>query len=210
MVCRTVTPANADCVATASASCDAPIQTNNAINIRIGWNRNRPTVPIRNATPFPIPAATRVAQTRSRFQESNARSTRPPSIGNAGIRLKSTRKRFATINAKGAGAESSWASNWPLGSAESRHQTNAPTAITTFTRGPATAINSSCRGVSPVDSIRASPPMGSSVTSRVRIPNRLAISTWPNSWRRTQPKIVNWNSTLPSIPCHVPDEDQPR
>ena len=43
-------------------------------------------------------------------------------------------------------------------------------AMTTFTAGPASATMISCRGFSGMRSSRASPPIGSSVMSGVRMP----------------------------------------
>jgi len=43
-------------------------------------------------------------------------------------------------------------------------------AMTTLTAGPAAATHSSCSGSSGIRSSRATPPMGSRVISRVRIP----------------------------------------
>ena len=48
--------------------------------------------------------------------------------------------------------------------------TTSTSAITTFTSGPAMAMTNSSRGSSEIRSSRASPPIGSSVTSGVAIP----------------------------------------
>src|SRR5215216_3977223 len=82
---------------TAPASCDAPIQTKKAMKSRNGL-LNKPMKPRTNAKPCPIVAATCVARTKSIRMASNARSTRPPSIGNAGIRLNKTSQMLTIIN----------------------------------------------------------------------------------------------------------------
>src|SRR3981189_728665 len=63
------------------------------MKIRIGLP-NRPMKPSPNATHWPIIAAISVARTKPSRAERNARRMRPPSIGKAGIRLKSARNRF--------------------------------------------------------------------------------------------------------------------
>ena len=66
--------------------------------------------------------------------------------------------------------------------------------MATVTAGPASAIRSSCLGSSGIRSSRATPPMGSRMTSGVRTPNRRAIVMCPNSWSRMQRKKATKNS----------------
>ena len=51
-----------------------------------------------------------------------------------------------------------------------QHHRPAPAAITRFTAGPASATTISCAGFSGMRSSEATPPIGSSVTSGVRMP----------------------------------------
>ena len=66
--------------------------------------------------------------------------------------------------------------------------------IASVTAGPARAISSSCLGSSGMRSSRATPPIGSRITSGVRTPKRRAIRMWPNSWSRMQKKKQTKNS----------------
>ena len=101
---------------------------------------------------------------------SSERSTRPPSIGNAGSRLNSTRNTFTA---------SKRSANEPVVVLMEPSAVHEPVsvihaakmaAMTTFTAGPATAIQNSCTGLSGIRSNRARPPMGRSVMSRVPMP----------------------------------------
>jgi hypothetical protein len=47
-------------------------------------------------------------------------------------------------------------------------------------------------------SSRATPPIGSRITSGVRTPKRRAIVMWPNSWSTTQRKKQTKNSVSPT------------
>src|SRR6266536_2245865 len=73
--------------------------------------------------------------------------------------------------------------------------TNKPSAITTFTSGPATAIINSCTGSSGMRSSRATPPIGSNVISGVLIPKAFAANACPNSCSTTQRKSSRTNMT---------------
>ena len=68
--------------------------------------------------------------------------------------------------------------------------------MATFTIGPAIATASSCAGFCGMRGMRATPPMGSKMTSGVSIPKRRAMMIWPNSWRTTQVKMSAMKSTL--------------
>ena len=59
-------------------------------------------------------------------------------------------------------------------------------AMTTLTSGPAIAIRNSSHGFSGMRSSRATPPIGSSVTSGVGTPKARAVKMWPNSCSSTQ------------------------
>ena len=100
----------------------------------------------------PIPAAMRVAVRRSIARASMARSTRPPSIGKAGRRLKSTRTTLVTSNwsrkvtmlMPRAGSTVAATSSSERGRALAASMpAKRPAAITTFTAGPARAMRSS-------------------------------------------------------------------
>ena len=100
----------------------------------------------------------------------SARSTRPPSMGNAGIMLNRARKRLTTVNrSASANLPLSTAANW-VGSAWLPVSTSNTTAIATFTAGPASAISNSWIGSSGMRASRATPPIGSNVTSGVSMP----------------------------------------
>ena len=100
---------------------------------------------------------------------SKARNTRPPSIGKAGIRLNTTRNRFAVASRASSPEYGSCGAMLSAGGRPPRKANRTP-AITTFTAGPARATTSSCFGSSGMRSSRATPPMGSKVTSGVWMP----------------------------------------
>ncbi|MNY72669.1 hypothetical protein D3C86_2112780 [compost metagenome] len=77
------------------------------------------------------------------------------------------------------------------------------TAIATFTSGPAIAIANSCPGSSGMRSSLATPPIGRSVMSGVRMPKYRAAVMWPNSCRTTQTKTARIKIT-PSHAAAVP------
>src|SRR5215813_5689504 len=79
---------------------------------------NRPAKPSAKAKPWPMKAAISVARTKPRRVASSARSTRPPSIGNAGIMLNSARKRFTA--ASRSTSETAELSTAPVAHAELR------------------------------------------------------------------------------------------
>jgi len=62
MALRTGTPASEERISTMAASCEAPIHTKSAMNIRSGLNMS-PTKPKRRAMACPREAAMRVART---------------------------------------------------------------------------------------------------------------------------------------------------
>src|SRR5262245_24513482 len=117
---------------------------------------------------------------------STARSTRPPSMGKAGIILNTARNRLTAASRsiiEAAGFSTAWrltAFTW----APARRIST--TAITTFTSGPAMAIRNSCHGSSGMRSSRATPPIGNSTTSGVVTPKARAVKMWPNSCATTQ------------------------
>ena len=115
----------------------------------------------------PIPAAICVARTGGMFMASTARSTRPPSIGKAGIRLNSTSMTFScsTVNRKPLTPPRPRGCARPSGAGpagQDQYQRQAPAAMTTLTAGPARAIQNSCFGFGRF-SMLATPPMGYSV-----------------------------------------------
>ena len=130
----------------------------------------RPRKPKTKASAWPIRAAMLVACVRGSQIASTARSTRPPSIGKAGIRLKSTRKTFTEASL--AMKLSAGLSRRCRASMSKREFMNkiSTTAMTTFTAGPASATTISCPGFSGMRSSRARPPIGSSVMSGVLMP----------------------------------------
>ena len=72
-------------------------------------------------------------------------------------------------------------------------------AMATFTSGPAMAMKNSSYGSSGMRSRRATPPIGSSVTSGVDTPNARAVKMWPNSWASTHAN----SRTRKTSPCHA-------
>ena len=73
------------------------IQTKSAMKIRKG-SVNRPMSPKKNAMACPTRAAISVARVYSKRVPRIARSTRPPSMGKAGIRLNASSQKFTTIS----------------------------------------------------------------------------------------------------------------
>jgi hypothetical protein len=72
------------------------------MNTSIGLVKN-PIAPNTSARPWPMFAAMTVARGRSMRRARRARRTRPPSIGNAGMRLNTPRVRFAMSNCCASG-----------------------------------------------------------------------------------------------------------
>ena len=153
-------------------------------------------------------AATSVARTWPRRVASRARSTRPPSMGNAGIRLNSARNRLTS--ARRSTSEtlllSTAARLWTSRCA--RIPTISTSAIATFTSGPAMAIRNSSLGFSGMRSSLATPPIGSRITSGVATPKARAVKMWPNSWASTQANSSTTKIRLP-IAASGPPEAQP-
>src|SRR3712207_4339843 len=119
---------------------------NRPITISIGFV-NSPASANRKAAPWPIRAAIRVASAWFMRMARTARSTRPPSIGKAGMRLNTTRKMLAAASrarrpARGFSISVMAAPSKPV---PTRRISTA--AITTFTAGPAGATTSSSPGV---------------------------------------------------------------
>ena len=121
-------------------------------------------------------AAIRVARTSPNRRARSARSTRPPSSGNAGIRLNSSTGAVGDHQAdedrgrSPAGRAAARPGRWPR-----RQRPAGAAGSRSVTAGPASAMTSSCAGSSGIRSRRATPPMGSRMTSGVRTPNRAAI-----------------------------------
>jgi len=100
---------------------------------------------------------------------SSERSTRPPSMGNAGTRLNSSMTRLP--NRRNSGSPCSARANACSGVTPltSRNVASAVARIT-FTPGPASATTSSWVGFSGMRSSCATPPNGSSTILRVAMP----------------------------------------
>ena len=126
---------------------------------------NSPTTPNSSANAWPTPEAIRVARRYGSHIASSARSTRPPSIGNAGIMLNRIIMVFTNIS-RSRRPTSRVAATFTQRTPNSH---NTPT-ITTFTAGPASATTNSSDGLSGMRVRRAMPPIGSSTMSRVVIP----------------------------------------
>ncbi len=75
--------------------------------------------------------------------------------------------------------------------------------MASVTAGPASAISISCLGSRGMRSSCATPPMGSSVMSRVPTPKRRAVSACPSSCATTDAKSRRMNSTPLSAACAV-------
>ena len=152
--------------------------------------------PSPNATAWPIEAATPVARTKPSLVASSARSTRPPSIGNAGIMLNTARNRFTAASRSSIETRVLSTACSALVSTCAPATTISTPAITTLTSGPAIAIRNSWYGSSGMRSSRARPPIGSSVTSGVATPKARATKMWPNSCASTQANSSSRNTLL--------------
>ena len=164
-----------------ASSREAMKSTKRPMKLREKVNVSKPARNNSVARPCPIFAAMRVASTAPRFSVSTARSTRPPSIGKAGRRLKRPRERFgirSTMSGRVA------ASGNPTKSDPAK--SNAPgSASAKLTSGPAMAICISSRGLCTGPATNAMPPMGVSRMSRTSSPLRRATTQWPSSCRVT-------------------------
>src|SRR3972149_1606347 len=114
----------------------------------------------RMAMPCPTVAAIWVARAYGSRRASSARSTRPPSMGNAGSRLKATSTTLTHMSWLTRPPPTRTASESDQRLVVSRSETNRATAITTLTAGPASATHSSWPGSSGIRSRRATPPTG--------------------------------------------------
>ena len=146
----------------------APNQMNAAISIRIGRPCVSPHSPIPSASTWPMRVARSVARTRPILSASKARNARPPSMGKAGNRLNMARNRLAAARSgsRRLGPLSLRLANTAFGPSTAI----ITPAMTTLTSGPASATTNSCPGFSGIWSIRATPPIGSRMTSRVCAP----------------------------------------
>lgn len=130
---------------------------------------NRPRNPRPKASAWPILAAISVARGPPTRIATSACKTRPPSIGKAGIRLKTARKMLAI--ARRPISDRFGLSIW----VSSSGRTEPTIAISTrpiarLTAGPASATTSSWEGSLGSRWRLATPPIGNSVTSGVPMP----------------------------------------
>src|SRR6266404_3344039 len=116
------------------------------------------------------------------------------SLSNTGSKLKRTSKMLMVINCA-MRPPPSIVDVDGLANACAPPATNKPSAITTLTIGPATAMTNSCTGSSGIRSSRATPPMGSNVMSGVLMPKAFAANACPNSCSTTQRKSRRTNIT---------------
>ena len=145
-----------------------------------------------SATPRPACAATRVERSASPVTcQTAARSTRPPSSGRPGSRLKPATRPLdsATIAASRYGSESS--SN--TGSAAS------PTpARISETSGPMTATAYSRAGVCGGSVISVTPARNVTVMLRTGRPKARATTQWPISCSSTETSISTAKAAAPT------------
>ena len=150
--------------------------------------QNSPMKPSTNAKPCPIEAAISVARRRPSFGRQQ-RAQHAPAVHREGRNhVEQGEKQVdrrqpvdrADLRALHRG-EVAPISCW-------RPRTRPAQAMTTLTSGPAIAIRNSSRGFSGMRSSRATPPIGSSVTSGVATPKARAVKMWPNSCASTQRK----------------------
>ena len=151
---------------------------------------NRPPSPKRTAMTCPTAAAALVALKCPMRIESSARSTRPPSMGNAGSMLKTIIARFTPIVFPTRFVVSDVGFNSPLSPINGTVIMSSTVAITTLTAGPARATISSSCGCLGIRSKRATPPMGIRMMSLVCTPKRRAARACPSSCSTTQAKIT--------------------
>ena len=151
-------------------------------------------------TAWPDIEAIRVARSRLPvvFQMAE-RSSRPPSSGKPGTRLKTAssrlvQARYPSVPASGADSTS-----------RPRLETipNSP-ARSALVIGPTSAIRNSSPGPRESTLARVAPPNRNRVMSWTRIPRAWETSAWASSWTSTEPK----NSTVaptPSATAPPPD-----
>lgn len=159
---RAVRPRTAVRLRWNDASWAAPRKTKIAISSSTGLTGggNSASTANRIAMPWPTAAAIEVARSWPRKSERVARSTRPPSIGKAGIRLKKKRVRFAVSSCQTTGASVSSSIGEPgVRTPRTISQPNRSPARAAFTAGPASAMSSSALPDG-IRSSRATPPIG--------------------------------------------------
>ena len=119
------------------------------------------------------------------------RSTRPPSSGNPGRRLKAARKRLIS--------PSHWAvtrGTVAAGSACARTRKAPPMAA--LVSGPTMAMANSSPAARGSWEISATPPNTKSLMRGTAMPRRTAISAWAASWARIEPKKMKLASSPPA------------
>jgi hypothetical protein len=132
-----------------------------------------------------------------------ARAIRPPSSGNAGTRLNTSRTRFietsreTTTSAGVASAlpESRAAAQKPSAPASTIAAPAASAMIARVTRGPAAATRNSAPGVSVSRLIFITPPNRNRSMPSTPIPSRRAASACPSSCSRIEAKKLNAETT---------------
>ena len=160
--------------------------------------RTSPPPMNRYAKPWPSVAAKRVAEARLPVRhQAIARTIRPPSIGNAGSRLKTRTRRLieasqATIASRPevsavAVDEHRLAEVCRTRRRPGRQPPGRPT-IASVTAGPAIATLNSVEGLSVSRSSRARPPKIQSWMLEIPIPLRSATKACPSSCRTIEPK----------------------
>ncbi len=159
-----------------------------AIRIRNGENAKSPMMPKRTANPLPMSAAIWVARCRGIRPASHARSTLPPSMGNAGMRLKAHRMMLSTPRYPAMKMRTPAIPG--LAVTDGTTYTSALQKIpkTRLVIGPTSAIGSSAFGSGTPSSIEAMPPKIMSVMLLIPIPFARATSEWASSCTRTPKK----------------------
>mgnify|MGYP003856875085 CR=1 FL=1 len=142
-------------------------------------------------------AAQKVARKYGRRVASSARRIRPPSIGNAGRRLKQPITRFAMKTCSIKPSRECCATLSPPPPSGRNHKT--PT-MTKFTAGPAMVMRNSRMGWRGMSSNSAIPPMGIRRMRRTPMPKCIAVKECPSSWSTTQAKKATSVATLQSSP----------
>ena len=129
------------------------------------------------AATWPTRAATVLAQRRSSpANHSSPRSTRPPSSGYAGTRLKMPSGIFIVASHMPSAATGGATSH----SIQLTMAASSPMA--TLVTGPITAISSSARGDGDSRVMCAMPPSRNRLIVRTGMPNLRAARAWPSSW----------------------------
>ena len=152
-----------------------------AIRIKNGSNVKIPMIAKRMANPLPMSAAIWVALCRGIRPASQARSTRPPSMGKAGIRLKKQRMVLRNPKYPATKITTPATGGFVMNAGVTTMMAKQTAPKMRLATGPTSAMGSSAFGSGMPSSMVAIPPKIISVMLWIAIPFLWATSEWASS-----------------------------